>query len=134
VLFRSREALSRFEIHRHAWDTRLRMEGECAANLTRTRILPAALHWERELAGSAQTAQAMARGETTRADYYAAAAGRVETLFAALRALEQALAGDDATAIRDAMAPLRVAVDDLEAVTPESAWPLALYRDLLFNL
>ncbi len=127
-----REAMSRYEVYRHAWEQTVGMEGGCALDLARTFIAPAALSLEASLASSVDTARAMGREPGARMKAYNHAAELVERLYAAMDALDAALRGDPVGVIA-ALAVLRAIVDKLETITPDAEWPFPCYGELFFS-
>ncbi len=127
-----REAASRYEVYRHAWETTVAMEGGCALDLARTFIMPAALRLEADLAASVRRARDMGRGDEARVRQYTRAADLVDRLYGAMEGMEAALPRGPADVVRH-MAVLRSIVDALEAITPDSYWPFPCYGEMFFN-
>ena len=127
-----REATSRYEVYRHAWEQTVAMEGGCALDLARTYVLPTALTLEATLAAAADTARAMGRDATMRVRMYNEAADLVDRLYGAMDAMEASLRGDP-TGIVGSMQVLRAIVDKLEAISPAAEWPFPSYADMFFG-
>ena len=128
-----REALSRYEVFRHAYETTIAMEGGCFLDLARTSIMPAVLANESALAASAMTARDMGRSDATRLRAYNQTADLVDRLYKAMDALEKALEGGASSDIVDAVKVVRVIVDKLELVSPAADWPFPSYGAMFFN-
>jgi glutamine synthetase len=132
-----RELESRSEIFWERYVKVGNIEANCAVDIARTMILPAAVRYLGEL-GVAGTS----RGVTTVADRVS---GLVDGLVDAIAALEAAQhkaheAGDvqrEARVVVDTVIPaqaaLRAVADDLETVVNDDLWPLPKYRELLFQ-
>jgi glutamine synthetase len=113
------------------------IEANCALDIARTMILPAAVRYLGELGGAGTS-----RGVTTVMDRVS---GLVDGLVDAIAALEAAQhraheAGDiqkEARVVVDAVIPaqaaLRAVADELETVVRDDLWPLPKYRELLFQ-
>ncbi|MCC8191119.1 MAG: glutamine synthetase III [Planctomycetes bacterium] len=127
-----REAVSRYEVYRHAWEQTVAMEGGCALDLARTFILPAALANEGSLAAAAETAKAMGRDAGVRIAAYNGVADLVDRLYGAMDAMEAALRGDP-VGIVGQLQVLRAIVDKLETLSPDADWPFPCYGELFFS-
>ncbi len=127
-----REAASRHEVYRHAWETTVAMEGGCALDMARRGIAPAALRFEAELAASAERSRSMGRDAAGRVRKYEQAADLIDRLYAAMDALETALRTDPGETV-EKMAVLRAIVDRLESIAPADGWPYPGYAEMFFN-
>jgi glutamine synthetase len=138
-----RELESRREILVEQYFMTINIEGEMAADIARTMVLPAANRALAELLLTLQRAgevgmkiggvQKMARHM----------AETVDALVEATEALDEQnaeLGGDDIESkaehmrhnIIPAMAAVREAVDTLEDLVPDDLWPMPIYREMLF--
>ena len=132
-----RELESRSEIFWERYVKVGNIEANCALDIARTMILPAAVRYLGEL-GEAGTS----RGVATVKDRVA---GLVDGLVDAMAGLEAAQhkahkATDvkaEARVVVDAVIPaqaaLRTVADELETVVSDDLWPLPKYRELLFQ-
>jgi len=132
-----RELAARVEIIWERYVKVSNIESNCALDMARTMILPAAARYLGELAGAGQS-----KGITTVADKVAALA---DQLVDAIHALEKAQhaaheAGSvraEARAFHDKVIPaqsdLRNVADELETLVSDELWPLPKYRELLFQ-
>ncbi|MCD7896412.1 MAG: glutamine synthetase III [Planctomycetaceae bacterium] len=127
-----REAMSRYEVYRHAWEQTLAMEGGCALDLARTFVMPAALRFEKKLAESLTRSQALGRDAKTRLKAYNQVADLVDRLYNAMDAMDLALQSETAE-ILPALTVLRTIVDKLESLSPEAFWPFPNYGQMFFN-
>lgn len=127
-----REAMSRYEVYRHAWEQTVAMEGGCALDLVRTFIVPAAMELEKMLADSVSRTQLMGRDASLRMKAYNQAADLVDRLYGAMDNLDASLRGDP-TAIVGHTAVLRAIVDKLEAIAPDHVWPFPCYGKMFFS-
>ena len=138
-----RELESRAEVRTEQYFIKVNIEGETAARVARTMILPAAIRYLGEVLGA--HGAATAAGVSTKG--LAATAGELSALIDelsdkldALDAQNRELGGDEvyskAVHMRDnvipAMEAVRDVADRLEAVVPDDLWPLPTYRDMLF--
>jgi glutamine synthetase len=131
-----RELHARFEVFVEQYTTTINIEGETAASIARTMLLPAAVQWGGILGRSGDGAGvARLKAET---------GGLVDELVEAIFALEDANANhpeevDPLDAARyvqqtviPAMADVRAIADRLEKVVPDDLWPLPKYSEILF--
>ncbi len=138
-----REIESRYEISVEQYFKTVNIEGETAADMAATMVLPAATRYLNDLLTTAERADRVgfktegiletARKLTSLIDELA---DRLETLLAQ----NAELGGDDvhskAEHMRDniipAMAEVRGVVDRMEKIIPDDLWPIPTYRDMLF--
>jgi glutamine synthetase len=129
-----RELESRYEVFVEQYSMKLNIEGEVAAAIARTQILPAALR-QMELLDDARGAGAERLTEEL--------TGMTDELIDAIFALEEANAEHPvdeglelAKYMRDsviaAMDRVRTAADALEKVVADDLWPLPKYSEMLF--
>jgi glutamine synthetase len=132
----ARELQSRYDVLVEQYTTTINIEGETAASIARTMLLPAAVQWGGILGRSGDGAGvARLKAET---------GGLVDELVEAIFALEDANANhpeevDPLDAARyvqqtviPAMADVRAIADRLEKVVPDDLWPLPKYSEILF--
>ncbi len=136
-----RELQSRYEISLERYCLDINTEAQLALEIAKTKILPAALTYQTQLAGLAISLKSIGKEpSTTLLDHVLALTTDLET---GITALEDALAheseGDTlahALHFRDhvlpAMAQTRVAADLLEGVVSDELWPLPTYQEMLF--
>jgi glutamine synthetase len=132
-----RELAARVEIIWERYVKISNIEANCALDLAKTMILPAAVKYLGELsaAGSSKGVAHMA----------ATVAALTDRLVDAIHALEHAQhaaheAGSvhaEAKAFKDKVIPaqgeLRAVADEIESLVPDELWPLPKYRELLFQ-
>jgi glutamine synthetase len=129
-----RELESRYEVFVEQYATKLNIEGETAASMARTMILPAALRQAGLLEGTAGTGAEKLREELT---------GLIDELVEGIFQLEAANRHHPAEEglelakyMRDSVIPamdrVRVAADALEKVVADDFWPLPKYSEMLF--
>jgi glutamine synthetase len=131
-----RELESRYEVLLEQYTTTVNIEGETAASIARTMLLPAAVQWLGQLQvsnGSAGVAR-LKDEMTDLVDEF------VERIFS----LEAANSGhphdagvlDEAkyvqSTVLSAMADVREVADKLERIVPDELWPLPKYSEILF--
>ncbi len=132
-----RELASRVEINWERYVKVSNIEAQCAVDIARTMILPAAVRYLGELSAAPSTRGVAAVCERV--------AGLVDDLVDRVEALEHAQheaheAGSvhaEARAFVDSVIPaqgeLRAVADELETVVADDLWPLPKYRELLFQ-
>jgi glutamine synthetase len=128
-----REMHSRYEVFLEQYVTKINIEGETAAAIARTMILPAAARYHAELLAAQLTDLA---GETSEL---------IEQLIEGIKALESANLAENqpdedllehAKYIHDKVIPamdgVRATADRLEKVVADDLWPLPKYSEILF--
>jgi glutamine synthetase len=124
------EVASRYEINKHAYTTVLVLEGDCAATIARTQLIPAAIEYQKQLADTIKSVGAS--GKTTgQKKLLKEVSGLIEQSLSDCDALEAALSKHDAAKIFSIMAKLRVSIDELEGLVPANFWPLPSYAEML---
>jgi glutamine synthetase len=131
-----RELESRFEVFLEQYTTTINIEGETAAAIARTMLLPAAVKWLAQLESTdGGTGVARLREEIS---------GLVDEFVETIFALEAANRAHPDTgdvleeaeyvqgAVIDAMNAVRAVADRLEKVVPDDLWPLPKYSEVLF--
>lgn len=138
-----RELESRHEIMVEQYFMTVNIEGETAADMARTMVLPAATRYLSELllcADRADEVGVKTKGVATTARAVAEAIdGLVESLDHLVEQNAE-LGGDEVQSkaehmranIIPAMAAVRARVDELEKMVPDDLWPIPTYRDMLF--
>jgi glutamine synthetase len=131
-----RELESRFEVLVEQYVTTLNIEGETAASIARTMLLPAAVQWFATL-GTADSSTGVQRLKDE-------LGGLIDEFVDAIFALETANRehpGDgelleEAKYVQNevlpAMAAAREVADRLERIVPDDLWPLPKYSEILF--
>jgi glutamine synthetase len=131
-----RELEARYEVLLEQYATRINIEGETAASMARTMLLPAAVQWLGQLQDT-NGSEGVARVKEE-------VSGLVDEFVDAIYALEAANAGHphdgDAleeakyvqTTVLPAMDRARAAADRLERIVPDDLWPLPKYSEILF--
>jgi glutamine synthetase len=124
------EVASRYEINKHAYITVLVLEGDCAATIARTQLIPAAIEYQKQLAETIKSVGAA--GKTTgQKKLLKQISGLIEQSLSDCDALEAALSKHDTAKIFSIMAKLRVSIDELEGLVPANFWPLPSYAEML---
>ncbi|MFL5382136.1 MAG: glutamine synthetase III [Longimicrobiaceae bacterium] len=138
-----RELESRIEVVYDQYFKTVNIEGETAAHMASTMILPAAVRYLNDLLAAADRGRALELPSSGVVETIRQVNGVVDALRGALDELvrqNEELGGDDVKSkayhMRDhvipAMAAVRAAVDRLEKLVPDDYWPLPTYRDMLF--
>ncbi|MFZ9952417.1 MAG: glutamine synthetase III, partial [Vulcanococcus sp.] len=134
------ELESRFEVYSEQYCLAIEVEAKLAVRMARTTVYPAASAYLSELAGSIQEQEAIGLNPSR------ALAQQISGLNAQLlercTALEAALASAPhgaeahmrhcADRLMPLMGELRAAVDGLEVLVDDAAWPLPTYQEMLF--
>jgi glutamine synthetase len=132
-----RELAARIEINWERYVKVSNIEANCALDMAKTMILPAAVQYLGQLAGAGAS-----KGVAQVTDYLA---GLTDKLVDAIHALEHAQHAAheaasvhaEAKAFHDKVIPaqdaLRNVADELETIVADSLWPLPKYRELLFQ-
>jgi glutamine synthetase len=136
-----REVHSRYDILLEKYSRDINTEAQLAVEIAKTKVLPAALTYQTQLASLAMDLKNLGKTPSTGLlDQVLESTSALET---GIEALEGALAheGDDdllahAKHYRDrvipAMSQVREAVDALECVISDDLWPLPTYQEMLF--
>ena len=131
-----RELESRYEVYLEQYTSTINIEGETAASIARTMLLPAAIKWLAQLEGTGGGAGVTRLKEEL--------SGLVDAFVEAIFALEAANRehphAEDVlegaryvqSAVIDAMNGVREVADKLEKVVPDDLWPLPKYSEVLF--
>src|SRR3954466_7911029 len=131
-----RELESRYEVFLEQYGTTLNIEGETAADMARTLMLPAALQYL-ALLDDAEGGAGVQRLEKE-------ISGLVDEFVERIFALEEANVGHPVTedileatkyvqaTVIPAMEAVREVADRLERIVPDSLWPLPKYSEILF--
>jgi len=131
-----RELDSRYEVLLEQYVTTLNIEGETAASIARTMLVPAAIQWYATLEAADDNAGAKRLKEEL--------GGLVDEFVEAVFALETAnrdhpedgdLFGEAKyvqTSVLPAMDAARAVADRLERIVPDDLWPLPKYSEILF--
>jgi glutamine synthetase len=130
-----RELESRYEVFVEQYATTVNIEGETAASIARTMLLPAAVQWYGKLDEADDCAGVQRLKEEL--------GGMIDEFVEAIFALERANRGypggdslDEAkyaqAAVLPAMAAARDVADRLERIIPDDLWPLPKYSEILF--
>ncbi|MDD5939735.1 MAG: glutamine synthetase III [Lachnospiraceae bacterium] len=145
-IFTRKELESRKEIIYETYAKTINIEALTMIDMAAKEILPACMHYERDLADtiiSVQKAGAVIHAETERLQGIADRIDEAQTALDHLRDLENkanAIADEKEKAffykdeIKPAMAALRTPCDVLEENVDKAAWPFPTYEDLMFEL
>jgi len=126
-----KELRSRYDVYKEAYETIAKYEADLAVSMVRTRIIPAAVAYQTELADSIKTVGTVAKTTETKKLLKAVSAG-IEDALAGAAKLES-VSGAAPKSIA-ALSALRKTVDALEGLVPADLWPLPSYAEMLFVL
>jgi glutamine synthetase len=136
-----REVRSRYDIALERYCLDVNTEGQLVLEIANTKILPAALSYQSQLAQLAINLKAIDKpADTSLLDHVIKTTGE---LSAGISELEHALSHesegetiDHAKHYRDAVLPamlkVRAAADELEGIVSDELWPLPTYQEMLF--
>jgi len=142
-VFSHREMHSRYEIALEQYILTIGVEARLTLEMANTVILPPAIRYQTELAANLAVLKSIGvESDTTTFDEVSAA---ISALHAGIADLRQKLAHDhgdsvDAEAhhaledLLPAIAEVRTAADQLEALVADDLWPLATYQEMLYIL
>jgi glutamine synthetase len=131
-----RELESRYEVLIEQYATTINIEGETAASIARTMLLPAAIQW----LGTLRAADGNTGVQRLKKELSGLVDELVETIFALEAANrdhpEDPEPLDEAryvqTKVLPAMDAVRAVADRLERIVPDDLWPLPKYSEILF--
>ena len=136
-----RELSSRYEIFVEQYVKTVQVEAKLTEQIAKTRILPAALRYAKELADGA--ASLKAAGVSASTGVLKQVVDLAADLEKALSGLEHSMAHEGAGSPLDeakhlcnqvlpAMLAVRAAADSLEGLVATDLWPLPTYQEMLF--
>ena len=141
------EVHSRYEIHLENYCKTLHIEALTMVDMVKQLIIPAVLHYQRDLAGLLERKQTLSSFDSTLEGYLLE---RISTLSGVLlkklQALESAILDtrmpreqlEQAHFYREsvftAMNELRLTADELETLVGKSYWPIPSYGDILYSV
>jgi glutamine synthetase len=133
----ARELHARYEVGVEQYVTKINIEGETAASMARTMLLPAAVKWLAAL-GEAGSGSGV---ERLRSEMAGLVNEFVDAIFA-LEAANREHPDEDGDvlhgakyvqgAVLPAMDRVRAVADRLERIVPDDVWPLPKYSEILF--
>ncbi len=138
-----RELEARYEVYLEQYFKTINIEGETAADIARTMILPGAIRYLSELASALESMEAVGvkgAGVKKGLEEVNVLIDELRAALDVLVAQNAELGGDEVASkarhMRDniipAMEAVREVADRLEKVLPDDLWPLPTYRDMLF--
>ncbi len=133
-VFSARELASREEIASEEYVQKILIEGNCALDIARTLVAPAAKAEYLETLKACAKADkcAVAAGTSALRDSVIRLGVGLDAIKTQCADLEEAVSKKDTTAILTAMVALRTTVDNLEKIVADDKWPLPKYREMLF--
>ena len=141
-IFTESEFRARYEIHMQSYRKVIAIEGRTCVDMALHQILPAALHYTRDLTksiidkksigASCAAEQALVERLSTACDSVYEKSQDLSGKLNAIPAETEAAADYMSNVIVPAMESLRVDADTLEQLTDKSYWPYPTYSDLLF--
>ncbi len=133
-VFSARELASREEIASEEYVQKILIEGNCALDIVRTIVAPAAKAEYLDSLKACEKADkcAIAAGTSALRDSVIRLGVGLDALKTQGADLEEAISKKDTHAILTAMVALRTTVDNLEKIVSDDKWPLPKYREMLF--
>jgi glutamine synthetase len=142
-VYSQREIESREEIYTEQYFKTINIEGETAAQIARTMVLPATIRYLSDLLAAAERAADIgveSKGLRRTIDKVNTLLDELTEKLDHLTEQNEELGGDDvhskANHMRDNIIPaalgVREVVDKLEKIVPDDLWPLPTYREMLF--
>ena len=125
-----KEINSRYEINIHAYATVVALEGNCAATIARTQLIPAAIEYQKQLADNIKAVGTLGK-TTAQKKVLKEISGLIESAILTCESLEAAVAKHDSAKTVSGMLKLRESIDALEAFVPAQIWPLPSYAEML---
>ncbi len=125
-----RELASRHEIYKHAYETIIQLEGNCALTMGRTQIVPAGLAFQRDLAETIKIVGTSGKMLAAK-KLLKQVSALTDEIISTLDVLEGSLKKHDAAKTLATMNKLRVSVDELEGLVADDLWPLPSYAEML---
>ncbi|MFC1570737.1 glutamine synthetase III [Candidatus Omnitrophota bacterium] len=126
------ELLSRYEIYMEQYEKAIQIEGEVALTMAKTMIVPVALEYQSELAGTIKDVAGLGCKSKEAKELLKKISSLTEEALSNIKKLEKALKGSSTSAIIKGMGDLRGSIDDLEGLIPDNTWPLPSYAEMLF--
>jgi glutamine synthetase len=142
-VYSERELHSRFNILCENYCKTINVEGKLTTMIAKTMILPAAIRYQGQVAGSVQATQAVGVDSTAQLQLLKNLTGLISDFQKAIETLDHALAHNGAAdphahakhyrdEVLTAMNRVREVGDKLETVVADDLWPLPTYREMLF--
>ena len=129
----SREELkSRYEIYTQQYEKIIDIEARCALNVARTMIVPAAIEYQDNLAGTIEGVQNCGYRPKEARKILKEVCGLTERFLAGIRKLENTIESGSTSEMITCMNELRSAADALESLVPDELWPLPSYAEMMF--
>ena len=141
-IFTEAEIRARYAIHLEAYNKMEAIEARTMLDMALHQILPAALHYSRDLCEAVQTKQRIGVSCQAETGLIGRLSGHTDALYATIEKLQKALAEVPEnveqtsvyyhSAVIPIMQEMRKAADALETLTDKRYWPYPTYSDLLF--
>ncbi|MDD5487713.1 MAG: glutamine synthetase III [Candidatus Omnitrophica bacterium] len=126
------ELRSRNEIYKEQYEKTIAIEASVALDMAKTLIIPAALEYQGDLAGTIMDTKALKIKVDSSEALLREICGYIEETMKGVKVLEKAIQSHSPEKMLKAMETLRGSVDELESVIPEDIWPLPSYTEMLF--
>ncbi|MFH1798979.1 MAG: glutamine synthetase III [Candidatus Omnitrophota bacterium] len=127
------ELISRYEIYKRQYKKTVEIESLAALTIAKTMIIPVAIRYEGELAGTIEGVKKSGiRCDETK-DLLEEVNTQIKKAFKGIKSLENYIKKEKTDEMINSMLELREAVDELEGLVPADMWPLPSYAEMLFK-
>ncbi len=126
------ELLSRGEIYMEQYEKAITIEAGIALTMANTMIIPAALEYQSDLAGTIEDVQGCGCKNPEAQVLLKGICSLTEDALKGVKELEKSIEKDSTSGMISDMNELRKIVDALEGLIPENVWPLPSYAEMLF--
>ncbi|MFH1416087.1 MAG: glutamine synthetase III [Elusimicrobiota bacterium] len=126
------ELMSRYEIYKEQYETTIEIEAGVALDMARTMIIPVALEYQNELAGTVNIVRDSGCKNPNAMELLKTVCSLTEDALSGIKELTNAINSGSSGEMIKAINNLRSAVDELESLIPNYIWPLPSYTDMMF--
>lgn len=126
------EVMSRYEIYSEQYEKTIKIEAGIALTMAKTMIVPVALEYQSELAGTIKDVAGLGCKNKEAKELLKGISSYTEEALSNIKKLEKALKSGSTSAMIKAMESLRSSADELEGLIPDNIWPLPSYAEMLF--
>jgi len=127
------ELKSRHDIYEEQYEQTIKIEASIALKMARTMIVPVALEYQSNLAGTIDDVSGYGGKVTGVKALLKEVSGETDSVLTGIKKLEACIGGKPEDMIK-AMNALRTPVDRLEELLPDEIWPLPSYAEMLFMM
>ena len=128
------ELAARHDIYEEQYEGTVKIEAGVALNMAKTMIVPAALEYQSQIAGTIDDIKGLGCRSTETKALLKQVSDLAEETLTGSKKLEKAIDSGKPAMMLKAMNELRAAVDALEGLIPSDMWPLPTYAEMLFMM